>query len=74
MLKIAGWIIDDDAIDDWKRQAQVLEWQTAFTTKQRVLETLQECKFKGLKPLPVTDDHFIFVSWPKVGTQYLLRQ
>lgn len=68
MLKIAGWIIDDDAIDAWKKQAQVLQRQTAITTRQRVLETLHERKRKGLKPLPVTDDHFIFVSWPKVGT------
>ena len=73
MLKIAGWIIDDDAIDAWKKHAQVLDQQTEFLTRRRVLETLRERKSKGLKPLPVTEDDFIFVSWPKLGIQYLAR-
>ena len=72
MRKIAGWIIDEPAIKAWK-QTLALERNREVTTSRRVLEVLWERERKGFKPLPVKEREIIFVSWPKVGTHFLVR-
>jgi len=69
MLKVAGWIIPNSAVDDWRRAHPELEQRhTGFATLTNVVGILEERIHEGLKPLPVSEEHFICISWPKVGT------
>ncbi len=68
MLKVAGWIISDAAVDDWRRVHPELGKQHAgFGTRTNAVGILDTRKHLGLKPLPVSEDKFIYISWPKVG-------
>ncbi len=69
MLKIAGWIISSAAVDDWRQaHAELNQTHPALMTPSRVLAILNECKYKGFKPLQFSEEQIISVSWPKVGT------
>ncbi len=69
MLKVAGWIISDSAVDDWRRAHPELEQRhTGFATRTNAVGILEERIHEGLKPLPVSEEEFICVDWPKVRT------
>jgi len=69
MLKIAGWIISDSAVDRWRQAHPELEQRhTGFATRTNVVGILEERIHEGLQPLPVLEEDLICISWPKVRT------
>ncbi len=73
MLKIAGWIISDFAVDGWRQAlAELNQSRSPMSTRSKVVAIIEERKSKGLKPLPFSEEQVIFVPWPKVGTPSFL--
>jgi hypothetical protein len=69
MLKVAGWIISNSAVDDWRRAHPELEkLHAVFSTTLRAEKLVKERMRKGFEPLPISGEEFICISWPKVGT------
>jgi len=64
MLKIAGWIISDTAVDAWRiAHPEVKHRQTMWATSFKVFEVLQQRHVK----FPFREDKVVEVCWPKVG-------
>ena len=69
MLKIAGWIISDSAVDAWRQaHAELNQSHPVPITASRVVEILRERKHEGLAQLPFSEEQIIYVPWPKVRT------
>jgi len=67
MLKVAGWIISDSAVDDWRRAHPELDQRhIGLTTTTNAIGIVEERIYEGLEPLPVSDDAFICTNWPKM--------
>ena len=73
MLKVAGWIISDSAVDDWRRAHPELEQKhTGFGATTNAIGILEERIHAGAKPLLVSEKEFICTSWPKVENSHFL--
>ena len=71
MLKVAGWIISESAVDDWREARQELKrLHPAWAIRSRVVSILKERKHKGLKTLPFMEEHVIQTTWPKVTRSF----
>jgi len=72
MLKVAGWVISESAVDSWREARQELEQShPAWAIRSRVVSILDEREQKGLEKLPFMEEHVIQTTWPKVTRSFL---
>jgi len=71
MLKVAGWVISESAVDSWREARQELQREhPAWAIGSRVVAILKERERKGLEKLPVMTEHVIDTTWPKVTRSF----